>query len=267
MTEQISLLPAIERIAREAGQIYLNAAHVEDFVSSKGNIANLVTEYDKKVQIFLENELLKLLPDAHFLGEENGEDIFKTEYGSGWLFILDPIDGTSNFITGYAPSVTSIGLFRDGAPYIGVVYCPRMDELFSAELGRGAFLNGRPIHSSRQDLSHNLVIFGTSAYYEKSIIRRAFDTAYSYMGRCMDVRRSGSAAWDLCSVAAGRAGLYVEPKIQLWDCAAGVLILSEAGGISTDFDGRPLALTGPVSIAAAGEGVAKGTYLPRDMAK
>lgn len=256
-----SLLPAIERIAREAGDIYRNAAHIEDSVTEKGSEINLVTEYDKRVQIFLENELRRLLPEANFLGEENGEDIFKPEYKSGWLFIIDPIDGTSNFIKGYNPSVTSIGLFKDGKPYIGVVYNPRMDELFSAELGRGAFLNGRTIRSSRQSLMHSLVVFGTAPYYERSLIQTAFTKAFSYMGRCIDVRRSGSVAWDLCSVAAGRVGLYFEPFVQLWDYAAGALILTEAGGTLTDLEGNPLAMNGPSGIAGASEGVAKEEYL------
>ena len=262
MNRDVSFLPEIERIAREAGDIFRNAAHIEDSVSAKGSAINLVTEYDKKVQAFLEDELRQLLPGANFLGEENGEDIFKPEYKNGWLFIIDPIDGTSNFIKSYNPSVVSIGLFKDGKPYIGVVYNPRMEELFSAELGCGAFLNGKPIHSSRESLLHSLVVFGTAPYYERSLIQGAFESAFSYMGRCIDVRRSGSVAWDLCSVAAGRAGLYFEPKVQIWDCAAGALILTEAGGKLTDFEGNPLPMNGPSEIVGASEGVAKETYLP-----
>lgn len=256
------LLHAIEAAARGAGDIMLGATDIFKETSEKGSFKNLVTKYDQQVQQFLETELLKLLPGAHFLGEENGETVYRDSYDSGDLFIIDPIDGTSNFICGYRPSVTSIGLVRDGRPFMGVIYNPYSDELFSAISGCGACCNGKPIHSSARPLSQSLVAMGTSPYYSDEVIRGSFDLGYSFMNRCIDIRRSGSAAWDLCMVAKGVVGLYFERVLQVWDYAAGALIAKEAGATVTDMEGRPLSYRGAASIAAASEGVAREEYLP-----
>ena len=116
--------------------------------------------------------------------------------------------------------------------------------------------------SSGQPLSRSLVIFGTSPYYAEEEIRRAFDIAYAYMPHCVDIRRSGSAAWDLCQVASGVAGIFFEPVLQLWDYAAGALIVEEAGGTVTTLSGEKLSYTGASSVIAASQGVAKDAYLP-----
>ena len=252
----------IEAAAREAGKIILNASDIMKTISEKDSEKNLVTEYDKQVQEFLETRLLEVLPEARFLGEENHEDLFREEYGSGWLFVIDPIDGTSNFIFGYRPSVTSIGLFKDGKPYAGVVYNPYSDIMISAVKGSGAFQNGVPVRSASLPLSRSLVSIGTAPYYEEQEIRKAFDLGFSYMLRCVDVRRSGSAAWDICQVACGVTGLFLEPVLQIWDYAAAAVILEEAGGRITDFSGNPLSYRGPSEIIAASAGVAAEDYLP-----
>ena len=252
----------IESAAREAGEIIIHASNILECVSEKGSDKNLVTEYDKKVQTFLEKRLHEILPEAKFLGEENHEDAFHDEYSTGWLFVIDPIDGTSNFIFGYRPSVTSIALFKDGEPYAGIVYNPYSDEMFSAEKGHGAAKNGKPIHTSLLPLKKSLVSFGTSPYYTDQDIHRAFEAAYSYMPKCVDVRRSGAAAWDICQVACGVTGLFFEPVLQLWDYAAAGLILMEAGGRLTDFSGNPLSFRGASAVVAASEGTAREAYLP-----
>ena len=264
---QSNLLKSIEKIAEEAGKIVLEAHGIRQTVSEKSDFRNLVTKYDKQVQEFLIRELTQILPEASFLGEEWGRDAFREEYRKGWLFVLDPIDGTSNFICGLIPSVVSIGLFKDGKPYIGVVYEPHLKQLFAAERSCGAHLNGVPIHSSELPLSMSLVTFGTSAYYDGATIKAAFDAAHSYMGKCIDIRRTGSAAYDLCSVAAGITGLYIEPYIQLWDYAAGALIAEEAGCRVTDFCGEPLSYDGPSGVAAASSGTASEEYLPKSIGK
>ena len=253
----------IEAAAREAGKIILNASDIMKTISEKDSEKNLVTEYDKQVQEFLETRLLEVLPEARFLGEEDHEDLFREEYGSGWLFVIDPIDGTSNFIFGYRPSVTSIGLFKDGKPYAGVVYNPYSDIMISAVKGSGAFQNGVPVRSASLPLSRSLVSIGTAPYYEEQEIRKAFDLGFSYMLRCVDVRRSGSAAWDICQVACGVTGLFLEPVLQIWDYAAAAVILEEAGGRITDFSGNPLSYRGPSEIIAASAGVAAEDYLPK----
>ena len=206
------LLKNLEIAAKKAGQLMLGASHIEDVVTQKGDFHNLVTEYDKKVQEYLFEKLSRLLPEAKFMGEEEDQDHFRKEYKEGWLFVIDPIDGTSNFIRRYRPSVTSIGLFLNGKPHIGIVYNPYHDLLYTACSGKGAYLNGRRLRGSDTPLRDSLVCMGTAPYYGEKTIRRAFDTAYWYMSRCIDIRRSGAAAWDLCQVAEGTCGVFFEPK-------------------------------------------------------
>lgn len=145
------------------------------------------------------------MPEAVFVGEE--EDIHAS-IAKGYAFIVDPIDGTTNFIKDYHVSAISVGLALDGERYMGVVYNPYLNELFTAVKGQGAYLNGVPIHVSSQPLENGVVLFGTAPYYEE-LNQKSFEMAYDYFKRSLDVRRSGSAALDLCSVAAGRAELFL----------------------------------------------------------
>ena len=168
----------------------------------------------------------------------------------GLAFIVDPIDGTTNFIKDYHVSAISVGLINDGRSYIGVVYNPYLDEMFTAERGKGAFLNGKPIHVSRNPLSEGIVLFGTAPYYEE-LSRKSFDLAYEYFRQALDIRRSGSAAIDLCSIAAGRAEVYFELRLSPWDYAAGSLIVEEAGGVVTTVDGGEITFERPCSVLAA----------------
>lgn len=261
----MELLSVISEAAEKAGDIMLEGSRNRIRIDAKEGHANFVTEYDKKVQDFLFSYLGSRIPEAHFLGEENGKDTFSEEDAKGLTFVIDPIDGTSNFMKGYFPSVTSIGLLKDGAPYIGVICNPYTGQLFTAQKGQGAAVNGTPLHTSSEPLSNSLVTMGTGPYYP-GLPEKAFRQANRYMGRCIDIRRSGSAAWDLCQVAAGHAGLYFEPLIQIWDYCAGALICMEAGGTVTDYEGKPLSFRGPSSVAAASEGVAAGgSYLPEEV--
>ncbi len=258
------ILEAIREAALQAGEIMRTAHNSNDADQVKGGHSNFVTIYDKKIQLFLMDKLSEILPEANFLGEEEGKDVFKEDYKKGYTFVIDPIDGTSNFMHGYGASVTSIGLLKDGKPYIGVVYNPWSDQMFYAERGKGAFENGKPIHTSDEPLSLSLVTFGTAAYYPE-MHRPAFELGYKYLPKCVDIRRSGSAAWDICMVAGGRTGLYVEPVIQIWDYAAGAAILLEAGGTFTDLNGDEVSFEGPSAVAAASAGVAREVYLPGEL--
>ena len=258
--EPALLLELIKSAAKEAGKIMLSASEISPETDEKQGHANFVTSYDRRIQEYLFKALHELLPEAHFVGEEEGKDQFLEADRKGYAFVIDPIDGTSNFIAKYRPSVVSIGLFKDGAPYLGVVYNPYDDVLCHAVKGEGAFWNDEPMHSSRLPLSRSLVGFGTSPYYEE-LSEKTFRYASRYLSKSIDLRRSGTAAWDLSLVAKGVTGLFFELKLSLWDFAAGALIAQEAGCTVTDIEGNPLRWDGPSSVLCASEGAAKDDYI------
>ena len=242
----------IKQVAREAGDIFLSA--IRPKIMEKSGHANFVTETDEKVQRLRVGRVKELLPEAEFLGEEDGQDVFSAKMAKGFCFVIDPIDGTSNFIYEYRPSVVSIGLLRDGKPYMAVVYNPYDDMMFSAIAGEGAYMNGERIMSSEAPLSEQLSCFGTAPYYEE-LRDKSFDIAKKLLPLCVDLRRSGTAAWDMCCVAIGKCGLYFELKIQIWDYAAAALIAKEAGCSVTDIEGNPLSYTGASSALCMSRGV------------
>lgn len=244
--EQDQLLKQITDAVRACGEIILHADRSKSCIDEKAGHANFVTTYDKKVQQELREKLLQILPEAVFVGEE--EDIHAS-IAEGYAFIVDPIDGTTNFIKNYHVSAISVGLARDGERYMGVVYNPYLNEMFTAVKGQGACLNGEPIHVSSEPLHNGIVLFGTAPYYEE-LSRKSFEMAYDYFKKALDIRRSGSAALDLCSVAAGRAEVFFELRLSPWDFAAGSLIVEEAGGKVTTVEGEPLSLHAPCSLLA-----------------
>jgi len=156
-----------------------------------------------------------------------------------------------NFVKDLQHSCISIGCLEAGQPIAAVVYDPYRQELFSAIRGKGAFLNEKPIAVTGDDLADTLVLFGTAPYDDASTAW-TFQTAHALYEKSLDVRRSGSAALDLCYVACGRAGLFFEAQLSLWDYAAGALIVTEAGGRVTRLDGAPLAFARGKSSLMAG---------------
>ena len=230
------LVEQIAEIVKDCGLFILNADRSRSNVVSKEGHANFVTRYDKKVQDMLQSELLKLLPGASFVGEEEKEH---SRVDEGYAFIVDPIDGTTNFIKDYHASCVSVGLLKNNEQYIGVVYNPYLDEMYCAKAGEGAYLNGQRINVSDRPLSEGLVIIGTAPYYEE-LFDKTFEWAKYFFKRSLDIRRSGSAAIDLCNVAVGRAELFFELRLQPWDFAAGSLIVKEAGGFVRTSEGGEL---------------------------
>ncbi len=220
----------------------INRDHLH--VDAKSGRADLVTQYDKQVQERLRTGLLEIMPDAHFVGEEGSTQQFAP---TGTFFIVDPIDGTTNFIKDYHFSCISVALVVDNAAEPGVIYNPYAHEMFYAQRGEGAFCNGKRLHVSNEPLENGIVVFGTAPYHEE-LNEKTFQLAYAYFKRALDVRRSGSAALDLCTIAAGRAELFFELVLSPWDYAAGALIVEEAGGLVSDYDGRPLADDRPCSV-------------------
>ena len=212
------LLEKICITAKNAGNMILEGAEKIRAlkIDNKSGHGNYVTEYDKKVQELLYRELSAILPEANFVGEENGQEVFKEEYHKGYTFVIDPIDGTTNFIKGWNESVTSIGLLKDSEPYIGVIYNPFSDWLYYAEKGQGAFMNGRPIHTSEDPLIDTLIIMGTAPYYEE-LTDRAFILGREAVRHSVDIRRGGSAATDICRLSSGQAGMFFELRLGLWE--------------------------------------------------
>ena len=171
------MLNKITEIVKEAGKIVLSAHNQENAVTAKEGKKNFVTKYDVAVQEFLFRELGKDFPDAQFIGEEGENDIST----NGLRFIIDPIDGTTNFMQDYRCSCISVALCNGNDVVAGVVYNPYTDELFSAEKGKGAYLNGNKIKVSERPLSDGLALFGTSPYHPEntdetfSLLRKVFD--------------------------------------------------------------------------------------------
>lgn len=234
------------KVVKECGRILTEATRLNMQIDAKAGQANFVTEYDSQVQEVLRKQLQRIVPEASFIGEEGEQKTFSEK---GAFFIVDPIDGTTNFIKDYHMSCISVALIVDGEAEIGVVYNPYLDEMYWAEKGNGAFCNDQKLSVSKQPLSNGIVLFGTSPYYEE-LNKQSFDMAYKYFREALDIRRSGSAALDLCAIAAGRAELYFELRISPWDYAAGALLVKEAGGLVTDIEGRPIQFAKPTSVLA-----------------
>lgn len=247
--DTVPLIPSAEiaQAAVEAGKMILAADGVRDkHVTAKEGTANFVTGYDLKIQNYLEERLALILPGATFLAEEGGDDLAKPS--DGFTFVIDPIDGTANFIRGLRNSSVSVGLLYGGNPVFGCVVLPYTGETFTAEKGRGAFVNGKPIKVSERRLKDSIVLFGTSPYYREELGAATVETFGSFFMNCQDLRRLGSAAQDLVLTACGRGDAFFELRLSPWDIAAGALILEEAGGVITDIEGRPLPFDRKTSV-------------------
>ena len=255
--EILDLLCASER---EAGTLMLEAHDI--LAECKTDRRDVVTEYDRRVQALLIERLSAVLPEARFFCEENDRH---DDLHAETVFIIDPIDGTMNFVRGFHHSCVSIACMRNGGLRAAAIYNPYVDELFTAVKDGGAFLNGRPIHASTELLSQNLVCCGT-APYDQGLADRTFALMKKAYLAGLDVRREGAAALDLCSVAAGRAGVYFELGLSLWDYAAGKLIVEEAGGVCCTLAGAPMPLdpSRPSVVAGGKQAVADFRRLAED---
>ena len=180
------------------------------------------------------------------VGEENDTYDFSSEY----TWVIDPIDGTSNFIRDLGLSVISVGLLKNGKPYIGVIYFPYRDEMYYAECDKGAFLNGTPIHVSDRDFSRSHLCSAMSLY-DKRFAKSCFNIIENIYMESDDLRRLGSAALELAYLAAGKVELYFEIRIFAWDVAAAAAIIKEAGGYIEFLFHDKLPIPGPLGVIAA----------------
>lgn len=205
-------------------------------VTVKG-AADYVTKVDVAVQEYMRKGLEEKTPGVILLAEEQENRNLNPEK-SYW--ILDPIDGTTNLIHDYRMSAVSLGLYEQGQITFAVVYNPFTEETFHAVRGQGSFLNGKPIHVSHREAFDTCIISLGSSPYEKDKAAMLFPIFQNIFMETADFRRSASAALDLCYVAAGRIDGYFEFNLKPWDYAAGSLIIEEAGGTITDWNGKAL---------------------------
>jgi myo-inositol-1(or 4)-monophosphatase len=234
--------------ARAAGQLLHREHPAARHVSYKGAVTNLVTEMDGRAETLIVDALLKAFPDDGILGEEGSA----RPGSSGRRWIIDPLDGTTNYAHGLPIYSVGIGLERDGAMVLGVVYDPSRDELFSAERGGGAWLNERRLSvSATATLDTSLLVTG----FPYDIRTNADNNLKEYTAlsvRARAVRRLGSALLDLAYVASGRFDGFWELSLSPWDVAAGGILVEEAGGRVTDLRGAPLDVDHPRLLASNG---------------
>jgi len=235
----------LNRVAQGAARIILEAKR-DMAVDEKAGHGNFVTEYDIKVQNYIQSHLKSLFPDAKFIGEEDAQ---QSELPMGDCFIVDPIDGTCNFMYNFKTSAISIAMLHDRKVVAGIICQPYLNEYFTAELGKGAKLNGSYIKASKRSFEESLVLFGTSPYYPE-LAERSMAIATDCLKSCKDIRRCGSAAADLAWIASGRADLFYELQLSPWDFAAGSLICQEAGAKIVQPNGSPLDFSKKCGVVA-----------------
>jgi myo-inositol-1(or 4)-monophosphatase len=237
-------------VARDAGGVLVDRLGRTLQVSNKGAI-DLVTEADLASEKLIIERIRSHYPRHAILAEESGASEIIGDVAGEWKWIIDPLDGTTNYAHGYPCFCVSIGLERNGKLELGVVYDPMRNEMFAAERGQGATLNDRPIRVS--DVAElNRAMLCTGFPYD---VRERPDFARDFSNFTMEaqaVRRDGSAALDLAYVASGRFDGFWEDGLNAWDLAAGVLLIEEAGGSVTDFRGGPLDIYSPRVIASNG---------------
>ena len=230
------VLESITKVVHECGEDMLTSSINSLKINTKTSNRDVVTEKDLSNQNRIINHLSHEFPEAGFISEEIEGNTFPS---NELVFIIDPIDGTMNFTKDMGYSCVSVACFKNQKPYVGVVYNPYRDELFTATLGGGAFCNGNLISVTNESLSNSLIQTNTSSYYPE-LRDETITRVQSILPKCINIRMAGAAALDICQVAAGRAGLYFEARISLWDYAAAALILTEAGGEVLDLKGNPI---------------------------
>lgn len=226
----MSLLESVKKIVRDAASC-MATDHFE--ILQKDGPENIVTSSDVAVQKYLCKELSQLIEGCGFFCEE--ED--RHECNAGYVWIIDPIDGTCNFARGIDNCAISVGLRKGDEIILGVVYSPAREEMYWAEKGCGAFCNGVPIKVSDRPFANALFCTAMSTY-RKDLAGVCNDVIMEAYYKCNDVRRFGAASMEMCFMARGLIELYFEMRLQPWDYAAGILILQEAGGIMTNLDGE-----------------------------
>jgi myo-inositol-1(or 4)-monophosphatase len=235
-------------IIKEAGEILKDGYYTNKEITFKGK-KDLVTQYDVAVENFLKKKFALSFKEFNIIAEESDNSTIEF-YDS---IIIDPIDGTTNFVNQVPHCAISVGVYKRRKPYIGIVYNPILDELYHTEVGCGAFLNNKPLKvTSNNQFKEALIATGfpyTSATNKKDL-EFVIRNLESVLPKCQDIRRLGSASIDLCMVARGTYDGYYEINLKAWDVAAGIIILEEAGGIVTNTRNEEYNMFGSEPIVA-----------------
>jgi myo-inositol-1(or 4)-monophosphatase len=234
--EEGFMIEDIIQISKEAGELIRNAFGKSHSIEFKTNELNLVTETDKASEKLITDFIKKKYPSHGILAEE-GSDVNKS---AEYLWVIDPLDGTTNFTHGLPIFAVSIGVQKNVETIAGVVYDVMRDVIFSSEKGNGSFENGKRINVNKNDnLGHGMLVTGFP-YDIRENPDKAFERFIAFLKHARGIRRLGSAAIDFCYVANGVFDGFWEVSLHPWDLCAGKLIVEEAGGLVTDFDGNPI---------------------------
>ena len=223
------------KIIKEAGEILKEGYYTKKDITFKAK-KDLVTQYDVAVENFLKKKFSKKFKDFNLIAEES--DNANVEFNNS--IIIDPIDGTTNFVNGVPHTAISVGVYKNKKPYLAVVYNPILDELYTAKIGKGAYLNGKKLKvSNENDFQKSLLATGfpyTSNTNEDDL-NDVLKKIKLILPLCQDLRRLGAASLDLCYIAKGTYEGYYEMNLKAWDVSAGILILTEAGGVVSNING------------------------------
>ena len=226
MLDRDKVMKELKQWVQELGEIQLEKLDSEFKVNTKSSSIDLVTEVDELSEEFLLDKIKNKYPAHSILSEESGIE----DNDSDYCWIIDPIDGTTNYANGFIVFSISVALQYEGETILGVVYAPRLQQLYSAIKGEGAYLNDQPTRvTNTKNLNQALVATGFP-YDRATSSQNNLDNISNLVPKLQGLRRTGSAAFDLCTVAGGVFDAYWELKLNLWDIAAGVLIVKEAGG-------------------------------------
>ncbi len=224
------------KIIKDAGKILKEGFYTDKNISFKAK-KDLVTQFDVAVEEYLKKKFSKKFKEFNIIAEES--DNTNIEFNNS--IIIDPIDGTTNFVNGVPHTAISVGVYKNKKPYLAVVYNPILDELYTAKIGKGAFLNGKKLKVSHED-NFQKSLLGTGFPYtsgtDENDLNDVLKKIKDVLPLCQDLRRLGSASLDLCYVAKGTYEGYYEMNLKPWDVSAGILIVTEAGGQISNINGE-----------------------------
>uniref|UniRef100_A0A8D9EPW3 Inositol-1-monophosphatase n=1 Tax=Cacopsylla melanoneura TaxID=428564 RepID=A0A8D9EPW3_9HEMI len=255
MVDVSKCFDAVLPLVKSAGEIVLEGFDSIKHYQTKATSWDLVTEYDKRVEITLISQIQKHFPTHKFIGEETSNDEVLTNDPT---WIIDPIDGTLNYVHRFPHSCISVAFAVDKELVIGIVYNPMMDQLFTAQKGKGAFLNGKPISTTKtKELSQSLIALEISLAKGPEQDIELFKRTEACIKAARGVRSIGSAELTLCYVAMGALDAYTVDFLYCWDVAAGVCIIREAGGVAYETSGKKFDVMTRRVLTAATEEIAQ----------